>query len=358
MALLPPDFKIRLVGHSLGAGTVALMTALLKADADFDRFDIRAHAFGTPACVSPELSVKLQPFVTSVIHREDMVPRLSFSNLVRLRSHFNRPEEKEWCSKQIDIDYDNFWSYVGWSADEKKQREMREAEEQAAQELAAAEAARKPPSPAVSAAAAAAAAADVSFAAAMEGHSGDSAGTVTGVFGDLVVPGKVVHLREDPSTGCYKASITDYADPELQWIKVQLRSIDDHYIKSYLYVIRGLKIRARIPESACQVTRRVQEAVDAEGNWRVCHVCERDVCDMLIFKSDAHRAKAIKHCMQCGKICCMDCAPANDKLPDLSRELWATRRSPDRRIVLPELGTLEPQRLCLICHAHRDNRLS
>ena len=40
---------------------------------------------------------------------------------------------------------------------------------------------------------------------------------------------------------------------------------------------------------------------------QVCAVCERDVCEMLIFKSDAHRAKAIKHCMQCGRICCMDC---------------------------------------------------
>jgi hypothetical protein len=27
--------------------------------------------------------------------------RLSFSNLVRLRTHFNRPEEKEWCTKQV-----------------------------------------------------------------------------------------------------------------------------------------------------------------------------------------------------------------------------------------------------------------
>jgi len=34
------------------------------------------------------------------------------------------------------------------------------------------------------------------------------------------------------------------------------------------------------------------------GRVQVCAVCERDVCDMLIFKSDAHRAKAIKHCMQ------------------------------------------------------------
>ena len=45
---------------------------------------------------------------------------------------------------------------------------------------------------------------------------------------DHVVPGQVIHLREDPSTGCYKAHVTDYSDPELQWIKVQLRSIDHH----------------------------------------------------------------------------------------------------------------------------------
>ena len=242
MSLLPPDFKIRLVGHSLGAGTVALMTALLKADPQFDHVDIRAHGFGTPACVSKELSLKLQPFVTSVIHREDMVPRLSFSNLVRLRSHFNRPEEKEWCRRQIDIDYENFWSYVGWSADEKKQGEMREAEEQAAQELAAQEAARTPPSPAISAAAAAAAAADASFAASAEVESSVTGSgprdatrpmsqTIGGheVFGDLVVPGKVIHLREEASTGCYKAHVTNYSDPELQWIKVQLRSIHHHY---------------------------------------------------------------------------------------------------------------------------------
>ena len=126
-----------------------------------------------------------------------------------------------------------------------------------------------------------------------------------------------------------------YADAQLQWIKVQLRAIDDHYIKSYLHVIRGLKLRGRIPKAKCQVTRRLESAVADDGSWRVCAVCERDVCEMLIFKSDAHRAKALKHCMQCGKICCMDCAPAADKLPDLSRELWATRRTSDKRIVLP-----------------------
>lgn len=361
LAMLPSTYKIRLVGHSLGAGTVALMTGLLKADPELSGYDIQAHAFGTPACVSPALSVLLQPYVTSVCHREDMVPRLSFSNLVRLRSHFNRPEEKEWCSQQIAIDYENFWSYVGWSADEKKQREMREAEEMAAAEAAAnsqSDAGAEKTLPAVMGAVCKEEMYQRQMLSTeLQGRGVEALNHGKTFLGDLVVPGRVVHLREDAATGCYKAVVTDHSDADLQWIKVQLRAIDDHYIKSYLQVIRGLKLRARIPRGESDVTRRFESAANEDGSWRACSICERDVCDMLIFKSDAHRAKAIKHCMQCGRVCCMDCAPAADKMPDLSRELWATRRTADRRIVLPELGTLEPQRLCLLCHAHRDNRL-
>jgi hypothetical protein len=126
---------------------------------------------------------------------------------------------------------------------------------------------------------------------------------------------QVIHLREDASTGCYRVSATDHRDPELQWIKVsmspqpstsnrdqdseplnlkptgcsdpklqwrsvyvhcarlffcsvifaaifvtgfvaqqvQLRALDDHYIKSYLHVIRGLKLRGRITKANCWV---------------------------------------------------------------------------------------------------------
>jgi hypothetical protein len=184
------------------------------------------------------------------------------------------------------------------------------------------------------------AAAEAAAGGALKGHH---------VLGDLVAPGRVVHLRQDASTGCYKAVVTDHSDPELQWIKMQERAIDDHYIKSYLHVIRGLKLRGK-------VTRRLESAVADDGSWRACAVCARDVCERLIFQSDAHRAKALKHCMECGKICCMDCAPAADKLPNMSRELWATRCTADKRIALPELGTLEPQRLCRFCYPGRKNK--
>ena len=47
LMLLPADFKIRFVGHSLGAGTAILMLAILKADPLLSPRDLIVHAFGT-----------------------------------------------------------------------------------------------------------------------------------------------------------------------------------------------------------------------------------------------------------------------------------------------------------------------
>ena len=47
LMLLPEDFQIRFVGHSLGAGTAILMRAILKADPLLSPRDLIVHAFGT-----------------------------------------------------------------------------------------------------------------------------------------------------------------------------------------------------------------------------------------------------------------------------------------------------------------------
>ena len=94
-----------------------------------------------------------------------------------------------------------------------------------------------------------------------------------------------------------------YADAQLQWIRVQLPAIDDHYIKSYLHVIRGLKLRGRIPKAKCQVTRRLESAVADDGSWRVCAVCERDVCEMLIIKATSIVRRPLNTACNAAKIC-------------------------------------------------------
>ncbi|KAL6010603.1 hypothetical protein ACLOJK_001038 [Asimina triloba] len=69
-----PDYKIKIVGHSLGGGTAALLTYILREQQEFL----------TTACVSfaPESGV---PFITSVINGADLVPTFSAASVDDLR---------------------------------------------------------------------------------------------------------------------------------------------------------------------------------------------------------------------------------------------------------------------------------
>jgi hypothetical protein len=84
---------------------------------------------------------------------------------------------------------------------------------------------------------------------------------------------------------------------------------------------RGLNLQKRLAEVPDDKGkgRTLVNAVDEQGNFRPCSVCDRDVCDVYILKSDASRASATKHCMQCGLICCVECAPAGDQIPDYTQ---------------------------------------
>ncbi|ETW07375.1 hypothetical protein, variant 2 [Aphanomyces invadans] len=73
-------YNIRLTGHSLGAGTAALLAHLWSSVIP------RMHciAFAPPACLTLDLAQACESHVTSVILGDDCVPRLSGANLVTL----------------------------------------------------------------------------------------------------------------------------------------------------------------------------------------------------------------------------------------------------------------------------------
>ncbi len=87
---------------------------------------------------------------------------------------------------------------------------------------------------------------------------------------------------------------------------------------SYTSVLRGIALRKRLePTTLGRVY--MQAAVDEAGAYRPCAVCMRDVCDIMILRSDAHRAAATKNCMQCGCICCVECVAGGDSVPDFNK---------------------------------------
>ncbi|CAJ1931035.1 unnamed protein product [Sphenostylis stenocarpa] len=74
-----PHFKIKIVGHSLGGGTAALLTYKLREMEQFS--STTCVTFGPAACMTLELAEFGKPFITSIINGSDIVPTLSASSV-------------------------------------------------------------------------------------------------------------------------------------------------------------------------------------------------------------------------------------------------------------------------------------
>jgi pimeloyl-ACP methyl ester carboxylesterase len=90
-----PNSRLRIVGHSLGAGVASLLCLLLRTARAFH--DVEAVIFAPPACISSELGAAAAMCITSIVNGDDFLPFLSpgqqtsllstlFSPLAALRS--------------------------------------------------------------------------------------------------------------------------------------------------------------------------------------------------------------------------------------------------------------------------------
>ncbi|KAF7813525.1 Sn1-specific diacylglycerol lipase alpha [Senna tora] len=79
-----PDFKVKIVGHSLGGGTAALLTYILREQKEFS--SITSVTFAPAACMTWELAESGKHFITTIINGSDLVPTFSVSSVDDLRS--------------------------------------------------------------------------------------------------------------------------------------------------------------------------------------------------------------------------------------------------------------------------------
>lgn len=78
-----PDFGIRIVGHSLGAGVAAMLGLMLRQQYP----SLYCLCFSPPGCVFSERTARESKcYVCSFVLHNDMVPRLSFDSLANLRN--------------------------------------------------------------------------------------------------------------------------------------------------------------------------------------------------------------------------------------------------------------------------------
>ncbi|RLN39036.1 uncharacterized protein C2845_PM01G25250 [Panicum miliaceum] len=79
-----PEYQIKVIGHSMGAGIGAILTYILHEHNEFS--SCSCLAFAPPACMTWELAESGKEFITSLVNRNDVVPAFSKVSTESLRS--------------------------------------------------------------------------------------------------------------------------------------------------------------------------------------------------------------------------------------------------------------------------------
>ncbi|KAK3145569.1 hypothetical protein QOZ80_3BG0254610 [Eleusine coracana subsp. coracana] len=79
-----PDFQIKVIGHSMGAGIGAILTYILREHHEFSLCTCLAYA--PPACMTWDLAESGKDFIISLVNRNDIVPAFSKVSSESLRS--------------------------------------------------------------------------------------------------------------------------------------------------------------------------------------------------------------------------------------------------------------------------------
>lgn len=87
--LANPGYKLYLVGHSLGGGTAAMLTMMLRESGGVFS-DATCTAIACPACMTLELAKSCSGYVTTIIHGADVIPTISPGSADALRDEVAR----------------------------------------------------------------------------------------------------------------------------------------------------------------------------------------------------------------------------------------------------------------------------
>ncbi|KAL6653641.1 hypothetical protein ACP70R_008565 [Stipagrostis hirtigluma subsp. patula] len=79
-----PDYRVKIIGHSMGAGIAAILTYMLRENKNLSSSS--CIAFGPAACMTWDLAESGKDFVTTVVNKNDLVPSFGKASAANLRA--------------------------------------------------------------------------------------------------------------------------------------------------------------------------------------------------------------------------------------------------------------------------------
>ncbi|KAJ1859603.1 hypothetical protein LPJ57_006941, partial [Coemansia sp. RSA 486] len=102
--------KIRIVGHSLGGSTAAILTIMVQSvrerlaglGIDSSDHDIKGYCFGPAPCISEEIAERYKDCIDTFVNNDDLVPRLCYGSVSDFkRMSINAADESDNLAQRL-----------------------------------------------------------------------------------------------------------------------------------------------------------------------------------------------------------------------------------------------------------------
>eukprot|EP00735_Rhodelphis_limneticus_P014100 TRINITY_DN808_c0_g1::TRINITY_DN808_c0_g1_i2::g.25436::m.25436 TRINITY_DN808_c0_g1::TRINITY_DN808_c0_g1_i2::g.25436 ORF type:complete len:709 (+),score=125.82,sp/Q5YLM1/DGLA_RAT/34.78/3e-15,FYVE/PF01363.16/3.9e-13,FYVE/PF01363.16/9.2e-12,Lipase_3/PF01764.20/1.6e-20,Abhydrolase_6/PF12697.2/0.16,PAS_7/PF12860.2/0.3,FYVE_2/PF02318.11/0.12,FYVE_2/PF02318.11/34 TRINITY_DN808_c0_g1_i2:60-2186(+) len=319
--LVSKGFNLVIVGHSLGAGCATLLSILLKPD-----IPVQCYAYATPACVEEPLADLCRSFVTSIVLRDDVVPRATpraakvlAETLLEYRGVWRKYYQEDmhafkqrakgvWAprtrtSKRVSTSSTTSMPSGGVAVTTTDVAMVEEVSETLAHSALCSTALSDPgdpdcdPNPFE----------DNPMIAMPQPVSSADANALVVPQVNLYIPGTIVHLYQQK--GRYHAASVDCRFEPLNQVELQLNMIEDHKSAAYFMALR---------EARGMKKGTVREP-PAWGKFFAVNVCQCCHCDFTWASTSSSLAQQNfdrHHCRRCGQVVCNACSSNFQSIPE------------------------------------------